>query len=251
MRSFVCGQCHVEYYCATKDTLEFPWANGLKMEQLEQHWDEKVFPDGTEFFDYKHGETGAPIHKVQHPEFELWSQGIHARSGVSCSDCHMPYERSGAMKVSSHNVQSPLKNINNACQQCHTDDEATIIAKVENIQATTIAHMERAAVAMTDMLDAILEAKAAGATEEQLAPIYALQSKAMWRLDYISSENSRGFHAPQEATRILGESIDYSRQAQAMALRLRAPAAPSTDDLPIEPIQGVTPQEEDRVSQSR
>src|SRR5690606_18805301 len=27
MRSFVCGQCHVEYYCADKTTLTFPWAN--------------------------------------------------------------------------------------------------------------------------------------------------------------------------------------------------------------------------------
>lgn len=61
-------------------------------------------------------------------------------------------------------------------------------------------------------------------------------------LDYISSENSRGFHADQEATRILGESIDYSRQAQAMALRLRAPAAPNTDQLPMNPVQGVTPE---------
>ncbi|MEM1331426.1 MAG: ammonia-forming cytochrome c nitrite reductase subunit c552 [Planctomycetota bacterium] len=251
MRSYVCGQCHVEYYCATGDTLEFPWSNGLKMEQLEQHWDEKVFPNGTAFFDYKHGETGALVHKVQHPEFELWSQGIHARSGVSCADCHMPYERDGAMKVSSHNVQSPLKNINNACQQCHNDSEDTLREKVETIQTRTMAHMERAAIAMTDMLDAILEAKAAGATEEQLAPLYALQRKAMWRLDYISSENSRGFHADQDATRILGESIDYSRQAQAMALRLRAPEAPSTDDLPIEPIQGVTPPPSERVSSTR
>ena len=248
MRSFVCGQCHVEYYCAPKDTLEFPWSKGLKMEQLEAHWDEKVFPDGTPFFDFKHGETGALVHKVQHPEFELWSQGIHARSGVSCADCHMPYERQGAMKVSSHNVQSPMKNINNACQQCHNDDEATLREKVETIQSRTLAHMDRAAVAMTDMLDAILEAKAAGATEEQLAPVFALQRKAMWRLDYISSENSRGFHADQEATRILGESIDYSRQAQAMALRLRAPEAPSTEGLPIEPIKGVTPLRGERLT---
>ncbi|MBO6513851.1 MAG: ammonia-forming cytochrome c nitrite reductase subunit c552 [Phycisphaerales bacterium] len=243
MRSFVCGQCHVEYYCATKDTLEFPWGKGLKMEQLEAFWDEKKFPDGSDFYDYKHGETGAEVLKVQHPEFELWSQGVHARSGVGCSDCHMPYERQGAMKISSHNVQSPLKNINNACQQCHNVDESELVEKVETIQNRTLALMERAATAMTDMLDSILEAKAAGATEEQLAPIYALQRKAMWRLDYISSENSRGFHADQEATRILGESIDYSRQAQAIALRLRAPDAPSTDDLPIDPIKGVTPTE--------
>ncbi len=240
MRSFVCGQCHVEYYCANKDTLEFPWGNGLKMEQAEAHWNAKIFPDGSEFYDYTHGETGAKVLKVQHPEFELWSQGIHARSGVSCADCHMPYEREGAMKVSSHNVQSPLANINNACQQCHNDDEATLREKVETIQGRTMAHMDRAANAMTEMLDAILEAKAAGASEEDLKPVYALQRKAMWRLDYISSENSRGFHADQEATRILGESIDYSRQAQAMALRLRAPAAPSTDEIPIEPVRGVT-----------
>jgi nitrite reductase (cytochrome c-552) len=240
MRSFVCGQCHVEYYCANKDTLEFPWSRGLKMEQLEAHWDEKQFPDGTDFYDYKHGETGALVLKVQHPEFELWSQGIHARSGVSCADCHMPYEREGAMKVSSHNVQSPLKNINNACQQCHHDNEDALREKVQTIQNRTMAHMDRAAAAMTDMLDAILEAKAAGATEQQLEPIFALQRKAMWRLDYISSENSRGFHADQEATRILGESIDYSRQAQAMALRLRAPEAPPTEQLPTEPVQGIT-----------
>jgi nitrite reductase (cytochrome c-552) len=65
----------------------------------------------------------------------------------------------------------------------------------------------------------------------------------MWRLDYISSENSKGFHADQESARILAESMDYSRQAQAAALRWRAPAAPSTEDLPIEPVKGVTPGE--------
>jgi nitrite reductase (cytochrome c-552) len=55
-----------------------------------------------------------------------------------------------------------------------------------------------------------------------LAPILALQKQAMWRLDFISSENSMGFHADQEAVRVLGESIDYSRQAQVAAVRLLA-----------------------------
>jgi nitrite reductase (cytochrome c-552) len=84
-------------------------------------------------------------------------------------------------------------------------------------------------------------ARAAGATDEQLAPALELQRKAMWRLDFISSENSKGFHADQEAMRILGESIDYSRQAQAIALRLRAGAPPDTSGLPRTPVQGVTP----------
>ena len=162
MRSFVCGQCHVEYYCGSKETLFFPWANGLKIEQIEQTYSDHKFPDGTPFYDFEHGETGAHVLKAQHPEFELWSQGVHARSGVSCADCHMPYERQGAMKVSSHWVRSPLLNINRACQTCHNVPEAELRDKVDTIQARTKAQIERAAVAMTDMLDAILEAKACG-----------------------------------------------------------------------------------------
>ncbi len=225
MRSFVCGQCHVEYYCADKMTLTFPWKHGLRMDDLEQTWEETTFPDGEEFYDYIHAETGAHVYKAQHPEFELWSQGIHARSGVSCSDCHMPYQRQGAMKLSNHHVRSPLENLNAACQNCHHQSEDSLRERIENIQDKNLALLERAAAAMTDMLDAVVEAKAANAEEAALADVYKLQRKAMWRLDYISSENSRGFHADQEAARILGESIDYSRQAQAMALRLRASKA--------------------------
>jgi nitrite reductase (cytochrome c-552) len=152
----------------------------------------------------------------------------------------MPYQRQGAMKVSSHWVRSPLLNINNACQTCHNVPEEELRDKVATIQNRTKAQIERAAAAMSDMLDTILEAKASGATPEQLAPIFELQKKAMWRLDFISSENSDGFHADQEAMRVLGESIDYSRQAQVAALRLRAPEAP-TNDQPVKPIEGVTP----------
>jgi len=243
LRSFVCGQCHVEYYCATRETLFFPWDNGLKVEQIEEVYNNHQFPDGSDFYDYEHGETGAKVYKAQHPEFELWSQGVHARSGVSCADCHMPYERQGAMKVSSHWVRSPLLSVNSSCQTCHNVPEDELIARVETIQGRTRQLLDRAAAAMTDMLDAVREAQAAGATDEDLAEVFELQKSAMWRLDYISSENSLGFHADQEAARILGESIDYSRQAQAMAVRWRAPEAPEVD-LPTEPVQGVTPTEQ-------
>ncbi|MCH6255902.1 ammonia-forming cytochrome c nitrite reductase subunit c552 [Puniceicoccaceae bacterium K14] len=221
MRSLACAQCHVEYYCASKETLFFPWENGLKAEDIEKTFEEHFFPDGTRFKDYTHAETKAVTYKAQHPEFELWSQGIHARSGVSCTDCHMPYERQGAMKVSNHWVRSPLLNINNACQTCHNVPEDELRARVETIQNRTTNLMERAAVAMTDMLDAINAAIAEEVPDEELAPVLELQRKAMWRLDFISSENSKGFHADQEAVRILGESIDYSRQAQAAALKLQ------------------------------
>jgi nitrite reductase (cytochrome c-552) len=39
-------------------------------------------------------------------------------------------------------------------------------------------------------------------------------------LDFVEAENSTGFHAPQEAGRILAEAIDYARQGQ-LALRPR------------------------------
>lgn len=245
MRSFVCGQCHVEYYCGSSETLFFPWDNGLKVEQIEQTLDEHRFPDGTPFLDFKHGETGAPVYKAQHPEFELWNQGIHARSGVACADCHMPYERQGAMKVSSHWVRSPLLSLNRSCQVCHNVPESELRERVLTIQGRTTALLSRAAAAMTEMLDAIRAAQAAGATRDELEPIFELQKKAMWRLDFISSENSKGFHADQEAARILSESIDYSRQAQVKSLEIRAPEPPEITQ-PTQSIEGVTPTKRER-----
>ncbi|MFT3764115.1 MAG: ammonia-forming cytochrome c nitrite reductase subunit c552 [Minicystis sp.] len=208
MRSFVCGQCHVEYYCGPKTTLFFPWNNGIKVEEIESYYDGYKFPDGHRFYDWQHGETGAEVLKAQHPEFEVWSQGTHAKAGVACADCHMPYVREGAMKVSDHWVRSPLTNINHACQQCHHYPEADIRARVETIQDRHYALLTRAGRALTDMLDAVKAAKAAGVPADTLRPILELQRKAQWRLDFVAAENSMGFHAPQELARILGESIE-------------------------------------------
>ncbi len=220
MRSFACGQCHVEYYCAGGFPLTFPWSNGLKMEDLEKQWDETKLANGERFYDYKHKETGAPILKAQHPEFELWAQGVHARNGVSCSDCHMAYMRDGASKVSDHWVRSPLLNVNRACQTCHHSSEAEILERVEIIQDTNYKLLLRGGEALNDLMDAIMAAQEVGITEEQLKPVLEMQRKAQWRLDYIAAENSMGFHAPQEAARILAEAADYARQGQVGALQL-------------------------------
>ena len=72
-----------------------------------------------------------------------------------------------------------------------------------------------------DLLDAIQKAKDEGATGEQLKPALELQRKAQWRLDFIAAENSMGFHAPQEAARVLGEAADYARQGQVSAINWR------------------------------
>ncbi|HEX4846130.1 MAG TPA: ammonia-forming cytochrome c nitrite reductase subunit c552, partial [Geothrix sp.] len=184
MRSMVCGQCHVEYYCGPKTTLFFPWNKGMKVEQIEATYDEYKFPDGGRFFDWKHARTGAEVLKAQHPEFEMWSQGIHARSGVSCSDCHMPYKREGALKISDHQVRSPLLDVTRACQSCHRFPEAEIKARVTAIQDRTKALMDRAEDAVVALINDLEAAKKAGVDEAKLKPIYELQRKAQWRVDF-------------------------------------------------------------------
>lgn len=221
MRSLVCAQCHVEYYCSSGFKLTFPWGNGLTVEQTEAYWNETELEEGVRFFDYKHTETGAPILKAQHPEYELWSQGIHARSGVACADCHMPYMRDGATKVSDHWVRSPLLAINRSCQTCHKFSEDEILARVDVIQQTNHELLQNAGTAAVDLIDAILAARDAGVPEEDLAPILEYQRQAQWRLDFVAAENSMGFHAPQEAARILGEAADLARQGQVAVLELQ------------------------------
>ncbi len=132
MRAYVCGQCHVEYYFkGPEKRLVYPWAKGLKVEEIQAYYDEAQFKDWT------HADTGAPALKAQHPEFEMWNQGIHARSGVTCADCHMPYKREGALKISDHHVRSPMLNVNRACQTCHKWPEEELKARVETIQQRT------------------------------------------------------------------------------------------------------------------
>ena len=137
----------------------------------------------------------------------------------------MPYTREGALKVSDHWVRSPLLNISRSCQVCHVYPEAEIQARVDTIQQRTNDLMQRAAKALTDMLDAIAAAKSAGAPPEKLARMLELQRKAQWRLDFVAAENSMGFHAPAEAARILAESIDYSRQSQSASYICQLPAS--------------------------
>ena len=212
MRSFVCGQCHVEYYFkGPNKVVTYPWANGLRVEEIEAYYDAEGFTD------WVHAETGDKVLKAQHPEFEVWNQGVHARAGVACADCHMPYQRIGAQKISDHWVRSPLLNVNRACQPCHAVAETELTARVLTIQDRHHALLQRAATATTDMLDAIVAAKAAGASEADLQAAAALHKKAQWRLDFVAAENSMGFHAPQELARILGETIDFARQGQLAA----------------------------------
>jgi nitrite reductase (cytochrome c-552) len=213
MRAYVCGQCHVEYYFkGPEKRLTYPWAKGLRVDQILEYYEENPHTD------WVHAETGAPLLKAQHPEFEMWNQGIHARSGVACADCHMPFVRVGAMKISDHHVRSPLLNINNACQTCHHWPEAELRARAETNQERVFGLRNRAMDAVVALIADIKDARGRGASESELEQPRKLQRRAQFMLDFVEAENSTGFHAPQEAGRILAESIDYARQGQ-LALR--------------------------------
>ena len=132
----------------------------------------------------------------------------------------MPYVREGATKVSDHWVRSPLLNISRSCQTCHHFPEGELEARVALIQERNHELLQRGGKAIVDLIDAINAAKASGATDAQLKPARELHRKAQWHLDFIAAENSMGFHAPQEAARILGLAADYARQGQVEALEV-------------------------------
>ncbi len=234
MRTYVCGQCHVEYYFkGPEKRLTYPWSKGIKIENILSYYDENPHKDWT------HAETGAPVLKAQHPEFEMYNQGIHARSGVSCADCHMPYKREGALKISDHHVRSPLLNVNRACQTCHNWTEEELTQRVNTIQDRTFELRNRALDAMVALIGDMKAARAAGKTDADLKTAMDLQRRAQFMVDFVEAENSMGFHAPEEAARILGIAMDLARQGQ-LAVRqpdyqpISFPAPPNVKPTPRE-----------------
>jgi nitrite reductase (cytochrome c-552) len=213
MRSYVCGQCHVEYYFrGTEKRLVYPWQKGLEVENIFAYYDSVGHKD------WIHAETGAPVLKAQHPEFEMWSRGIHARSGVACADCHMPYTRVGALKISDHHVRSPLLNLNHACQTCHKWPEDELQGRVAQIQERVHGMRDQAMDALVELIADMKAVRAAGDTGAAFKEAQRRQRRAQFYLDFVEAENSTGFHAPQEALRILGESINDARRGQ-LAIR--------------------------------
>ena len=213
MRTVVCANCHVEYYFKGDGKyLTFPWENGTDVYSIIEYYEE----DG--FKDWEYPEALTPMLKAQHPEYEFFTAGsTHYNAGVSCADCHMPYVREGAAKYSTHDVHSPLLNPEQACGQCHTDSEY-VVRRVNLIQdqvATTKLATEDAIV---DAINAIKLATAnPNADQELLNQARNLHRKAQFMWDFVSAENSTGFHNPEYALKILADSTNLARQSQMLA----------------------------------
>lgn len=211
LRTYVCAQCHAANSgrrVGSRATI------ALSVEDL-LGWAAHEEPAL-----WRHELSGTPLVKVLRPEHALWREGIHAVRGVTCVDCHMPYISEGTARFTDHGIASPIRDVHAACARCHRAGEAALRSQVEALQKTTDELQQRASQALRDAHAAVARARRLGAHEEALHGIQARLRQAQLRWDFIASEGSAGFHAPQEATRLLAEAIDGARQAEVEARRL-------------------------------
>lgn len=221
MRSLVCAQCHVEYYFNKKipgkegtPYLVFPWKNGLSVEDAEKYYDDMDFADWT------HKISKAPMLKAQHPGYELFTTGVHAKRGVSCADCHMPYKTEGGQKFTDHHIRSPLDNVTNSCQVCHRQDEDMLITDVYERQKKIKSNVE---VLEQQLVLLHVEAGKAwelGATAESMEEILMDIRHAQWRWDYAVASHGGSFHAPVEVGRIVASAIHIAQNGRLKLARL-------------------------------
>lgn len=211
--------------------LVFPWGEWKKGQPFRIEMFEDYYEKVREVFaqDWAHKITKAPMLKIQHPEYELYSGGVHAANGVSCADCHMPYVRKGAKKMTQHNITSPLQDINSACKTCHTQSEEYLKGQILDIQksvAFDLRSAEYAAVSLIkdiELIRAELGKKAQfqsdGKADDKkisaaLKEVLELHRRAQMRGDFVGAENSTGFHNPREASRMLLQAVEMARMGQ-------------------------------------
>lgn len=152
--------------------------------------------------------------KAQHPDFELAQMGIHARRGVSCGECHMPYVEEELRSYNNHHIQSPLAMIEKTCQTCHHESAEVLRQDVYTRQNKA---MELRNKLEKELVKAHIEAKFAwdrGASDNQMEPVLKLLRQAQWRWDFAIASHGAAFHAPQEVQRILGDGLYKTMQAR-------------------------------------
>lgn len=209
MRSLVCAQCHAEYYLKGENKeVVLPWDSGYTVEAIENYYDKIGFSD------YVNKLSRTPMLKAQHPDFELAQMGIHARRGVSCGECHMPYVEEELRSYNNHHIQSPLAMIEKTCQTCHHESAEVLRQDVYTRQNKA---MELRNKLEKELAKAHIEAQFAwdrGAADNQMEPVLKLLRQAQWRWDFAIASHGAAFHAPQEVQRILGDGLYKTMQAR-------------------------------------
>ncbi|MEP2130700.1 MAG: ammonia-forming cytochrome c nitrite reductase subunit c552, partial [Algoriphagus sp.] len=148
--------------------------------------------------------------------------GVHAKRGVSCADCHMPYQSEGGQKFTNHQIGSPLSNVENSCFVCHREKVDALVSDVYERQAKI---KEGSSKLQTQIAMAHIEAKKAwelGATEAQMKTIQTGIRHAQWRWDYSVASHGAAFHAPLETSRIISSGMAIIQEARIELTRLLA-----------------------------
>jgi nitrite reductase (cytochrome c-552) len=213
MRTAVCANCHVEYYMVgDHKVLTFPWAKGTRIENIVAYY------TANQFSDWTYPGTNTPMLKAQHPDYEMFTaDSTHYKAGVACADCHMPYVREGAAKYSSHDVHSPLLNPQEACGQCHTDVDY-VVGRVKDIQKQVFDTKQSTEDAIIDAINALKTATANPKADAKLLDeARQMHRNAQFMWDFVSAENSMGFHNPEYILKILADATNLARQAQMKA----------------------------------
>jgi nitrite reductase (cytochrome c-552) len=249
MRTLVCAQCHVEYYfeTATHGTaakVHFPWDEGMDAEDMYRYLGNgQPERDGFEgqFTDWTHAVSKAPMLKVQHPEYEMFHDSVHAEAGVSCADCHMPRVRSGPVRITSHHWTSPLKNddlIRASCSGCHQDrTPAELRMRVEYTQERVWNQLLIAQEKSVRAHEAVRQAmETDGVDEALLTEAREMVRKGQWFWDYVSAENSVGAHNPVKTLDTLASSQQFSDEAVQLAIRASNYAIAASMDRPIQEL---------------
>jgi nitrite reductase (cytochrome c-552) len=239
MRSAVCAQCHVTYNIRKDGEMKsvgiyFPW-QGSKWGNIPVENVIRQIRSDPSVGEWKQKVTGFKLGFIRHPEFELFSSNsVHWKAGVSCADCHMPYTKVGAYKVSDHRVTSPLKSDLKACMQCHTEGADWLRDQVTSIQDRTASLMLRSGYATATaakLFEMAHDAEAAGKKIDKglYAKAKDYYEEAFYRTSYVGAENSVGFHNPTEAARILADATAFAGKAEGL---LRQALAKAGIDVP-------------------
>ena len=234
-RTLACAQCHITYYVprdAEKKVVgdvQLPWTGGKWGDISIENIIRDLLTD-TKRIEWKQNVTGFDMPFVRHPEFEMFTKGsVHFNAGLACADCHMPYKRVGSYKISTHDVTSPVKQDFVACAQCHTESADWLKKQVFTIQESTMTLLNRAGYAnatAAKLFEIVHTNQAKGIKVDQNLYAKAKESymQAFIRLNFVSAENSIGFHNPSEASRILGDSVAFAGKSETLLRQIIAQA---------------------------
>lgn len=240
-RSLVCAQCHVTYIIPKDKDMKstnvfFPW-QGSKTGNISVENIIKVLKSDPAYGEWKQNVTGFKVGFIRHPEYEFFTMNsVHSQAGAACADCHMPYVRVGANKISDHNLMSPLKSDMKACQQCHAESAEWLTKQVYAIQDRTVSLMSRSGYSVAvaaKYFELTHKAQADGKSIDQGLYDRAkdLYLEALYRVIFIGAENSIGFHNPSEAGRICGDAVAMASKCESM---LRQALAKAGADVPAD-----------------